>query len=201
MLQRAGPVCQDAAVVRPFAFLAAIALCLANAARADEKLSDAPLVEIPPAGPREEPYYGGPVPPGAKLVEERHALVGVGAVVLGIPYLLSFTIGAMVTYVNLLVLLAGAPMLWEFPLLMVPVIGPFLGYLASGAQHQNKVILLVDGSIQAVGAAVALIGLELSTAKLLYEPPRPSGPSAPPSVHLIPGAPGSPLGATLSLSF
>ncbi|MFZ5468618.1 MAG: hypothetical protein ACOZIN_04195 [Myxococcota bacterium] len=150
---------------------------------------DAPVRDVPTA-PVVEPYpwhetRAKPIPPGARLVRETSALTVLGGVVAGIPYVISLAVGGLVTYVNLIALLAGAPMLWEFPLLMVPVVGPFWSYLASGARHQDKLVYLWDGSLQAVGVALVLLGREQSNETWVY--PRGGGGFAPRATFSVTG--------------
>jgi hypothetical protein len=136
------------------------------------------------------PYNGGPIPPGATLRTRRHTgLVVGGAVLFGVPYLISLFVGVACVDSSL-----GCPAgQW----LMAPVIGPIIAGAQGGGGGWLSLGVL-DGVLQAGGLTMFILGLALTNQELVMY-----GESDPHNRRtqwaVAPLAPGADVGATLTL--
>jgi len=108
---------------------------------------DVPLrtAERPVLTLREVPYHGGPIPENARVVRrDNDAMFVTGAVVGGLPYLMSLAFG-----------ISFGPIIWAFGddpqwfALVLPVVGPFLAMSLVDPGSSNRNALLVTHGINA----------------------------------------------------
>ncbi|WP_434041027.1 MULTISPECIES: hypothetical protein [Sorangium] len=106
---------------------------------------------VAPAGPKVLPWREGePVPPGYHPeTRVRKGLVISGAIVFGTVYLFTAIGGGDAVY-------RGSP---GYAALFVPVAGPFLTLATTRQDDLETMALVLDGLVQATGAALLLPGL------------------------------------------
>jgi hypothetical protein len=110
--------------------------------------------------PVETPYDGGAIPVGAQVrSRSSHGLVAFGATFLSVPYLFSFIGGLICSYDC-----------HDQTPLFVPVAGPFLAATSSRIGSESRNWLLVDGFVQAVGAAAFVAGIASRHRVLVFSP-------------------------------
>ena len=104
------------------------------------------------------PYNGGPIPPGATLRTHRRTGLAIGgAVMFGVPYLISAAIGAACLDSRYGCLPAG----W----LLVPVVGPII----TGVQTNGLALSfgVIDALLQAGGITMFVIGVAVTNQELV----------------------------------
>jgi hypothetical protein len=157
--------------------------------------ADAPLLEAPSQGDQSrELYIGQQLPQGARLLEESSVLTTIGAGTLALTYFTSAYVGYMLAVTSSA--FGSSPL--EGLSLFIPAIGPFGSYFAARADSPFRAMYLVDGIVQSLALGLIVWG-KLSTRKYVVFP-QSAQPVVAPQVQLFPGAPGSPIGATVRLA-
>jgi hypothetical protein len=137
------------------------------------------------------PYNGGPIPPGATLRTRRHTgLVVGGAVLFGVPYIISLSVGAVCTDSRY----GCTPAAWY----MLPVIGPII----TGAQTNGGLLAfgMVNAIVQAGGLTMFILGLAMSSQELVVYGENDTHRNRRAQWSVAPVAAGAQVGATLSVA-
>ncbi len=124
---------------------------------------------LPPG--MELPYVEGePIPPGYRLVEQRRrGLIIAGSIVLGVPWVFGVTAATAADFKD------------GTGLLLIPVLGPWLtlttdvardkpcdpGTLVCETRAATRAVLVLDGMVQAGGAAMLVVGLFVPKKRLV----------------------------------
>jgi hypothetical protein len=127
-------------LVASFAVVALI--CASVPARSQE---DEPETKTAPPPPWKA---GDPIPNGYRVeTRAREWAILVGAVIFGIPYLLSAGVAAIGTRIKL-----------PFGALFVPAIGPFI-QMGIAASATGDLVFAIDGSVQTLGLVLLVYGI------------------------------------------
>lgn len=146
------------------------------------------------ARPTLVPYDGGPVPPGARVVERvRLGLAIGGGVTFGVSWITSMLVGVLVGAGDSITG-TRSNALW----LAVPVIGPVTFGATRSVEGSGWTLLVLDTVLQGGGLAMMIYGLANRAQYLSYDG---VARRDAPRWTLMPGAPGAERGVSFAMTF